>query len=95
MNKVFSPIISKIFSVFSGSWFFLRGGSLQFSRLSTSSSKLTSSENRRYFSVNAINTEVKEEPVRVLGQQYQLVDPSPWPVLVCLSLLSLMSLVTA
>jgi hypothetical protein len=35
------------------------------------------------------------DPIRILGQQYQILDPSVWPALLSLSLLALLSMAVA
>jgi heme/copper-type cytochrome/quinol oxidase subunit 3 len=62
-----------------------------FSGLFESSCGLSTSFAQRNFS-SAVSTEnSSNESVRVLGQQYHVLDFSPWPALLCLSLLGNMS----
>jgi hypothetical protein len=37
----------------------------------------------------------ENDPIRILGQQYQILDPSVWPALLSLSLLALLSMAVA
>ena len=62
-----------------------------FSGLFESSCGLSTNSSQRHFSSSVVAENTSNEPVRVLGQQFHILDFSPWPALLCLSLLGNMS----